>query len=58
MSIEQRTNLKFLIRLDKTPSEALALQPQVYGKNAMSRSRGFEWHRKFKKGHENLEDDA
>ena len=39
MSIEQQANLKFLVQLDKTPSEALTLLQQIYGKNAMSCTR-------------------
>ena len=58
MSIAQRANLKFLIQLDKTPSETLTLLQQVYGENAMSLSHVFEWHKQFKEGHKNLADDA
>ena len=36
MNLKQRTNLKFFVRLSKTPSECLELLQQVYGKNAMS----------------------
>ena len=41
MGTEQRTNLKFLVRLGKTPSEALGLLQQVYGDETMSHSRVF-----------------
>ena len=57
MSTEQRTNLKFLVRLGKTPTEALGLLQQVYGNEAMSRCRVFEWHKRFKEGREDVEDD-
>ena len=50
MTSEQRTNLKFLVRLGKTPSEALTMLHQVYGDETMSRSRVFEWHKKFREG--------
>ena len=56
MSIEQRTNLKFLVRLGKTPTEALGLLQQVYGNEALSRCRVFEWHKKFKEGRKDVED--
>ena len=56
MNLEQRTNLKFLVRLGKTPSECLELLQQVYGNNAMSRTRVFEWHKRFKEGREEVED--
>ena len=58
MSVEQRTNLKFLVRLGKSPSEALRMLQEVYGQETMSRSRVFEWHKHFKEGREEVEDDA
>jgi len=56
-SAEQRTNLKFLVKLGKTPSEALELLQQVYGDETMSRSRVFEWHKRFREGRQDVEDD-
>ena len=52
MSAKQRINLKFLVRLGKTPTEALKLLQKVYGNDMMSRTRLFEWHRRFKEGRE------
>ena len=57
MTTEQRTNLKVLVRLGKKPAEALKLLQDVYGDVAMSRARVFEWHRRFKEGREDVEDD-
>ena len=57
MSVKQRINLKFLVRLGKTPAEALKLLQEVYGKDLMSRTRLFEWHRRFKDEREEVEDD-
>ena len=57
MSVEQRINLKFLVRLGKTPTEALKLLQEVYGDDTMSRTCLFEWHRRFKEGREEVEDD-
>ena len=57
MSVEQQTNLKFLVRLGKTPTEALKLLQEIYGDDRMSRTRVFEWHRRFKEGREEVEDD-
>ena len=57
MNLEQRTNLKFLVRLGKTSSECLELLQQVYGNNAMSRTCVFEWHKRFKEGREEVKDD-
>ena len=49
MSVEQRINLKFLVRLRKTPAEALKLLQEVYGDDTMSRTRLFECHKRFKR---------
>ena len=37
MSVEQRINLKFFVRLGKTPTEALKLLQKVYGDDTMSK---------------------
>ena len=57
MSIEQQINLKFLVRLGRTPTEALKLLQEVYGDDTMSRTHVFEWHRRFKEEREEVEDD-
>ena len=57
VSVEQRINLKFLVRLEKTPTEALKLLQEIYDDDTMSRTRLFEWHRRFKEGREEVEDD-
>ena len=57
ISVEQRFKLKLLVRLGKTPTETLKLLQEVYGDDAMSRTRLFEWHRRFKEGREEVEDD-
>ena len=57
MSVEQRINLKFLVRLGKTPTEALKLLQEVCGDDTVSRNRLFKWHRRFKEGTEQVEDD-
>ena len=57
MSVEQRINLKFLVCLGKTPTEALKLLQKVYGDDMMSRTCLFERHKRFKEGREEVEDD-
>ena len=56
MNVEQQINLKFLVHLEKTPTEALKLLQEVYGDDIMSRTRLFEWHRRFKEGREEVKD--
>ena len=57
MSVERKINLKFLVRHGKTPTEAPKLLQEVYGDDTMSRTRFFEWHRRFKEEKEEVEDD-
>ena len=57
MSVEQRINQKFFVRLGKTSTEALKLLQEVYGDDTMSRTHLLEWHRRFKEGREKLEND-
>ena len=57
MSVEQQINLKLLVHLRKTPTEALKLLQEVYGDDTMSRTCFFEWHKKFKERREEVEDD-
>ena len=49
ISVEQPINLKLLVRLAKTPTEALKLLQEAYGDDTMSRTPLFEWHRRFNK---------
>lgn len=56
MTLEQRTNLKFLVRLEKSPSEAFRILQQAYGEDTMARSSAFEWHKRFREGLEETED--
>ena len=55
--VEQRINLKFLVKLRKPPSECFQLLKEVFGDNCMSRTRVFEWHKPFSEGREEVEDD-
>ena len=57
MSVEQQINLKFLVHLGKTPTEALKLLQEVYGDDMKSRTHLFEWYRRFKEGRKEVEDD-
>jgi len=54
MTTEQ-TNLKLLVRLGKTTTQALRLLQNVYGDDTVSRGRAFAWHRRLRR--EDVEDD-
>ena len=56
MTTEQLTYLKFLVRLEKS-SVAFCMLQQVYKEQTLSRSTVFLWHKRFKEGGENVEDD-
>ena len=55
--MEQRINLNFLAKLGKTLLECFALLQQVYKEETMSRARAFEWHKRFREGREECDDD-
>ena len=57
LKIEQRINLKFLVKLKKTPTECFQLLKEVFGDNCMSRTQVFKWHKRFLEGREAVEDD-
>jgi len=44
-NLEQRINIKFCVKIDKSASETLALLTVAYGEYAMKKSSVFEWHR-------------
>ena len=57
MTIEQRINFKFCVKLGKTATETLKMLRNVYGNSSMFTTRVFEWHKQFVKGREDVEDD-
>ena len=57
VKVEQRINLKFLVKLKKSPMECFQMLKEVFGDNAMSRARVFLWHKRFSEGREEVEDD-
>ena len=57
MSLEQRINIKFLVKLGKTAAETLSMLKDVYGDQTMSRTRVYEWHKRFTSGRDDVEDD-
>jgi transposase len=55
--MEQQINIKFCVKLGKTPTETYEMLQTVYGDEALSRSSVFEWFKPFKDGRENLQID-
>jgi hypothetical protein len=56
-NLEQRINIKFCVRIGKNASETLALLTVAYGEYVIKKSSVFEWHRRLKKGREDVQDD-
>lgn len=52
--IEQRVILKYLVKLKKSFIECLKMSTEVYGKDTMSFTRVFQWHKKFKNGRDDF----
>ncbi|GBO28562.1 hypothetical protein AVEN_190319-1 [Araneus ventricosus] len=44
-SLEQRTNFKFCVLLEKSPSETLEMLKKAYGNDAMNKTGVYEWHK-------------
>jgi hypothetical protein len=55
-NLEQRINTKFCVKIGKSTSETLALLTVAYGEYAMKKLSIFEWHRRIKKGQEDVQD--
>ncbi|XP_050520575.1 protein GVQW3-like [Daktulosphaira vitifoliae] len=57
IKIEQRVNIKFLVKLKKTAAELFRMLCEVYGEECLSRARVFEWHKRYCNEREYVEDD-
>ena len=56
-TLEQRYAIKFCVKLGKTGAETLEMLRQAYAKEALSSAQVFRWHKAFKNGRENVEDE-
>ena len=56
-NIEQRYAIKLCVKLNKSATETFASLNQAYGDTTLSRTMVFKWHKAFKEGRENIEDD-
>jgi hypothetical protein len=54
-NLDQRINIKFCVKIGKSASATLALL--AYGECAMKKSSDFEWHRQFREGRVDVQDD-
>lgn len=56
LKIEQRVNLKFLVKLKKSTTELHGLLTEVYKDDCMSCTQAIEWHKRFTEDQEEVED--
>jgi len=54
---EQRYAIKFCVKLNKSATETFASLTEAYGDATLSRTLVFKWHKAFKEGQENVEND-
>jgi hypothetical protein len=55
---EQRTNIKFLVKLGKSGQEILDMLETVYGESAMKCRTLYKWVDRFKEGRESVDDNT
>ncbi|XP_050522590.1 protein GVQW3-like [Daktulosphaira vitifoliae] len=56
-NLEQRIAIKFCAKLGETATETYSKILKVYGSASLSRPQVFRWHKQFKEGRENVEDE-
>jgi len=56
-NLERQINIKFCVKIGKIASETLALLTVAYGEYTVKKLSVFEWHRQFKEGREDVQDD-
>ena len=54
---EQWYAIKFCLKLNKSATEIFSSLTEAYGDATLSRTMVFKWHKAFKEGRENVEDD-
>lgn len=57
-NLEQRIAIKFCAKSGETAKETYSKILKVYGSTSLSRAQVFRWHKLFKEGRENVEDEA
>ena len=56
-NIKQRYAIKFCVKLNKSATETFASLTEAYEDATLLRTVVFKWHKAFKEGRENVEDD-
>jgi len=58
LELEQRTNIKFLIKLGKSGNEVREMLVQVYGDNVMKKTAVYKWVKRFSEERESVTDEG
>jgi hypothetical protein len=53
-TVEERVHVKFRVKLEKATSETLEMLKTVYDESTVSKSNVFKWHKRFRKGREDV----
>jgi len=56
-NLDKRINNKFCVKIGKSASETLAILIVAYGEYAIKKLSVFKWHRQFREGQEDVQDD-
>jgi len=54
IELEQRTNIKFLVKLGKSGNEIREVLVQIYGDNAMKKTAVYKWVKRFSEGRKSV----
>ena len=57
LELEQRTNIKFLVKLGKSGIKITEMLVQVYRDNAMKKTAVYKWVKRFPEGRESVTDE-
>jgi len=57
LQLEQRTNIKFLVKLGKSGNEIREILVLVYGDNAIKKTAVYKWVKRFSEGRESVTDE-
>jgi len=57
LELEQRTNIKFLVKLGKSGNEIREMLVKVYGDNVMKKTAVYKWVARFSEGREIVTDE-
>jgi len=57
LELEQRMDIKFLVKLGKSGNEIREMIVQVYGDNAMKKTAVYKWRKRFSEGRDSVTDE-